>query len=127
MPKTEDPNPRQNLLKASPSSPMKFMQEELVYDPDVDGLVRFRNIFEMPKWDGVEDNEGEYEVDDSWIRLDILANRYYGDPTLWWVIAARNHIDLPTAQLYRGRVLRIPSHDWVQTILLPQSLSMVGS
>ena len=41
-------------------------------------------------------------------RYDILAARYYSDPTLWWVIADANpEIPYPT-NLPIGRVIRIP-------------------
>lgn len=41
-------------------------------------------------------------------RVDILASRYFGDPTLWWIIADANpEILFPTA-LPVGRVIRIP-------------------
>ena len=40
-------------------------------------------------------------------RLDNLAYKYYGDNTLWWIIAKANGIRGITA-LYAGTVLRIP-------------------
>jgi hypothetical protein len=41
-------------------------------------------------------------------RFDILANSFYGDPTLWWIIASANSI--PGDSLYPepGSQLRIP-------------------
>jgi hypothetical protein len=41
-------------------------------------------------------------------RFDILANSFYGDPTLWWIIASANSI--PGDSLYPepGLQLRIP-------------------
>ena len=43
-------------------------------------------------------------------RLDNLANQFYGDPTLWWIISVTNP-DLPNDSLYPtlGFQLRIPS------------------
>lgn len=41
-------------------------------------------------------------------RLDTLANAYYGDPTLWWIIADANpEITYPVA-LTIGATIRIP-------------------
>lgn len=41
-------------------------------------------------------------------RLDTLAYDYYGDSTLWWIIANANNIhDAPIA-LEDGTILRIP-------------------
>lgn len=122
MAKTQDPQPKKGLLSATSYSPMRFMAEQLIFDLERESLVRFRGPFQMPNWDGVEETELDYRVDSPWVRLDILASKYYsGRVELWWVIAARNHLDLPDAQLYMGRRLKIPHEDWVDSILLPQA------
>ena len=42
-------------------------------------------------------------------RLDTLAYNYYGDTTLWWVIAKANGVKgKPTLTI--GEILRIPSN-----------------
>ncbi len=121
MPKNQDPTPRKGLLRATGGSTMNFMAEELVHDSEEDSLIRFRGMFQMPNWDGVEENEEDYLVDSPWARVDKIAAAYYDDPELKWVIVARNHLDLPSAQLYKGQVLKIPKKEWVETVLLPQS------
>ena len=40
-------------------------------------------------------------------RLDLLANQFYGDPTLWWYIARANNLKFMT--LETGITLRIPT------------------
>jgi hypothetical protein len=42
-------------------------------------------------------------------RLDLLANNFYGDPSLWWIISSAN--SLPGDSLYPpiGIQLRIPT------------------
>tara|TARA_B100001123_G_scaffold436924_1_gene568190 strand:- start:1479 stop:1784 length:306 start_codon:yes stop_codon:yes gene_type:complete len=40
-------------------------------------------------------------------RLDLLANRYYGNVELWWIIAQANHIE-GTMFVTPGTQLRIP-------------------
>ena len=51
--------------------------------------------------------------DDIWVitqygdRLDLLAHQFYGDQSLWWVIAKANHIH--TLKVPDGTSLRIPS------------------
>lgn len=40
-------------------------------------------------------------------RLDIIANEYYGDATLWWAIALANDLIDPFS-VPQGTVLRIP-------------------
>ena len=42
-------------------------------------------------------------------RLDTLADRFYGDATMWWVIAAANGIGKGTLRVPRGIKLRIPN------------------
>jgi len=119
MPKV-DPEPRTDILKSGAHSPMQFMKEHLIFDSERDSLVRFRGPFIMPSWIGVEDNEFDYVVQENWITLYHIAKEAYDDPLLMFVIAARNHLDLPDAQLYKGQILKIPHADWVESKLLPQ-------
>jgi nucleoid-associated protein YgaU len=74
----------------------------------------------MPAWTGVAAEEGTYVVQAVGEHIENLARAAYGDAALWWVIAARNGLDLPDADLYPGRVLRVPSRAWVERSLLPQ-------
>jgi hypothetical protein len=101
-------------------SPMRFMDEEVIWDSETGSSVRFRRPFEMPSWDGVTDNEVEYIVSDSWMRIDILARHFYGNEEMGWIIAARNNMDLPDVELYPGRSLKIPTRSWVERTLLRQ-------
>ena len=41
-------------------------------------------------------------------RLDLLANKYYGDQTQWWIIATANNINDATFYVEPGIQLRIP-------------------
>tara|TARA_Y100000593_G_scaffold44557_1_gene84998 strand:+ start:6137 stop:6397 length:261 start_codon:yes stop_codon:yes gene_type:complete len=41
-------------------------------------------------------------------RFDLLANQFYQDPSLWWVIAKANN--MKTNNIPAGKVLRIPSN-----------------
>jgi hypothetical protein len=41
--------------------------------------------------------------------LDSLAYKYYGDPTLWWVIALVNNIGKARMSVPPGLQLRIPT------------------
>jgi hypothetical protein len=44
-------------------------------------------------------------------RFDLLANQYYGDPSLWWVISIANE-DLPQNSIYPPleTQIRIPAN-----------------
>lgn len=50
-------------------------------------------------------------------RLDLLAYQYYGTPYLWWVIAQRNEMDNPVAEVYPGRRILVPDPDAVRARL----------
>jgi hypothetical protein len=43
-------------------------------------------------------------------RLDTLANDFYKDSTLWWIIASANNIHNANIGLREGTILRIPQN-----------------
>ena len=49
-----------------------------------------------------------YVMSESGDRLDSLANQYYRDPTLWWIIASANNIHTAPIGFKDGTILRIP-------------------
>ena len=112
----------ERVLTATSGSPMRFMHEYVIWDSEMESHVRFRAPFVMPNWDGVTDNEDDYIIENTWIRIDILAKRAYGSEELGWVISARNDLDLPDVQLYLGRRIKIPRRDWVERKLLTQGM-----
>jgi len=83
-------------------------------------MKRYNNIPTQPRFDGkrvykttiypsilpadtdvrVVTNEGDY--------LDTLAYKYYGDPTLYWIIAVVNKIGKGRLSVEAGLTLRIP-------------------
>jgi nucleoid-associated protein YgaU len=77
----------------------------------------------MPDWSGVEENESEHVVEER-DTLYGLAYDTYDDPLLMYVLAARNHLDLPDAQLYKGMKLKIPNRDWVESKLITQGRTL---
>lgn len=50
-------------------------------------------------------------------RLDLLANQFYNDPNLWWVIAVYNNLTDIDLKLEPGLQLRIPNRASVVTQL----------
>ena len=50
----------------------------------------------------------EYIVVTQQKRLDHLAQDYYNDPTLWWIIALANNLSNPTLIIPIGMQIRIP-------------------
>lgn len=51
-------------------------------------------------------------------RFDLLATRYYGNPSLWWVIAFVNNLP-DTFNVAVGTVIRVPPKESVFSALLP--------
>jgi len=51
-----------------------------------------------------------YIISEATDRLDLLANKYYGDRNLWWVIAVANNINDASFYIVEGIQLRIPSN-----------------
>ena len=41
-------------------------------------------------------------------RLDLLANQYYSDVTLWWIIAKANNLGKGSLNISPGTQIRIP-------------------
>lgn len=50
-------------------------------------------------------------------RIDLIANRYYGDPNLWWVIAVANDLYILPTDLKNGATIRIPAPAYVNGTL----------
>jgi hypothetical protein len=48
-------------------------------------------------------------------RLDTLANQFYKDSTLWWIIASANNIHDAPIGFKEGTILRIPQN-YIQII-----------
>ena len=48
-------------------------------------------------------------------RLDTISNQFYGDASLWWIIASANNIHKAVFGLDDGTILRIPQ-DYISII-----------
>ena len=86
-------------------------------------MNRYRNIKTLKNTQGIEYYRGTkypeipLSEDDIYVitvvgdRLDILANRYYGDSTLYWIISAANPSQsFSSMYLIEGSQLRIPNN-----------------
>lgn len=51
-----------------------------------------------------------YIIAEDMDKLDILAYKYYGDASYWWIIAVANNINDATLYIEAGRQIRIPSN-----------------
>ncbi len=50
-------------------------------------------------------------------RLDLISNKFYRTPTLWWVIGMYNGITNPVFEVSIGRKLKIPDRNILDTVL----------
>lgn len=93
--------------KESPAAPTQLLSEDVA---DQDDLEQF--VGSLPDDDaqvhevageGLDEEAGAGQVE----RIDQLAYRYYGDASLWRILAAFNGIDDP-ARIAAGTTLRVP-------------------
>ena len=67
-----------------------------------------KNYYQTTIYKKVEEkNSDSYFIATEGDRCDVLANRFYGDSTLWWFIAKVNN--LTTNNIPAGTSLRIPA------------------
>mgnify|MGYP005851564059 CR=1 FL=1 len=77
----------------------------------VDGSEEF--IGARSRIDTTPQPDDLFHVVESGDRIDLLAYRYLGDPTLWWVICDYNDLFFPL-DLELGIALRIPSMEHLE-------------
>jgi hypothetical protein len=51
-----------------------------------------------------------YIISEATDRLDLLANKYYGNPRMWWIIAVANNLNDANLFVQPGIQLRIPQN-----------------
>ena len=56
-------------------------------------------------------------------RLDKLAQTFYGDATLWWIIAVTNGLGRGSLHVPIDTVLRIPANENIQEIINQTNIS----
>lgn len=71
-----------------------------------DGKIYHESWYQKVVDYSANDNYHTVTIDDE-NRLDIIANKYYGTPRYWWVIAIANYI-LDPFDVPRNSYLRIP-------------------
>jgi len=75
--------------------------------------------WELPEYPAINPapSDGRYTVDRG-DRIDRLANFYYNDPSLWWIIALANGMELLPNDFKPGEEIIIPSQRRVFTEIL---------
>lgn len=86
----------------------RYSRIKIIEDPKENSGARFYSTSVYPKIPLSENDI--YVLTGEGDRLDLLANQFYGNPNLWWVISSANN-DLPqnSLNLTPGTQLRIPS------------------
>lgn len=81
-----------------------------------------RDFFDLPEYPELVPQADDIEyVLEARDRLDLLAQRYYGDTGFQWVLALANGIDLWPTGLVAGQVLRVPSPRYVRQVWYAQA------
>jgi hypothetical protein len=81
-----------------------------------DGEVQFLGA--RPRLDTTPQPDDRFHVVTDGDRIDVLAYHYFGDATLWWLIADWNDIAFPLDLPASGTTLRIPSYARVMLEML---------
>lgn len=87
--------------------PSRYAKCALYADDSIEFIGGRSRIDTSPEPDDV------FHVVQAGDRIDLLACRYLGDPTLWWIICDYNDIFFPL-DLELGMVPRIPSAESVE-------------
>jgi len=81
--------------------------------------IEFFDILNLPELqEQTDDTSYDWKSTD---RIDLVAHRFYGSPSLWWVIALANNIEIVPTGFSEGMRLRIPSPRYVNNVLLPDA------
>jgi hypothetical protein len=88
---------------------LRFTTWEALEGIEYWGLVEYPTIPEQP--DDLQYRVRQYD------RMDTLADAFYGDSTLQWVIAVANDLELWPSDLNENDVLRIPAPRFVLQVL----------
>jgi hypothetical protein len=82
--------------------------------------VEFWDLLDLPTL-AARNDDLSYQVQ-SHDRIDSIANKFYGDPVLWWVIAVANDMEILPTELNTGDILRIPEPNFVLESLFDNAL-----
>lgn len=85
----------------------------------VDG-IEFWDLVELPTL-SIQPDDTVYVVAGN-DRIDLIANKFYGDPVLWWVIALANDLELLPSALNEGTLLRIPAPRYILQVLFAKTV-----
>lgn len=83
---------------------MRYANVETKKIQDGRKVLATKILFEIPKA-----NSDIYIITQETDRLDTLANQFYSDPSLWWIISLANNLNRADIGVEPGIRLRIPT------------------
>jgi hypothetical protein len=70
-----------------------------------------KDYLESTIYPKIKPNDNDlYVISTQGDRLDLLANLYYGNRNLWWIIAVANNLNDASLSIEPGKQLRIPGN-----------------
>ncbi len=70
-----------------------------------------KRVYKSTLYPTIEESDSDvYIISNDTDYLDTLANKYYSDPSLWWIIALANNIGKGRLSVESGLQLRIPTN-----------------
>lgn len=64
---------------------------------------------------------GQFVSTEEALRIDLLSDRVYGTPQLWWVIARRNNFEIVPSAFKAGSLVIVPSPRYVFEEIITQA------
>lgn len=86
-----------------------------LFSPVVSNNFTFWESIYLPDLSEPRDDDIEYIITEH-DRIDLLSNRFYGTPRLWWVIALANKMANISTDFAPGKKILIPSVDFIDTL-----------
>ncbi len=82
------------------------------------GLWECPDFTKLPELELTDDTFFTYRIADTDLgRIDLLAYKFYGDVSLWWVICVVNKIANPLTDMWVGQELKILDKDYVAKLI----------
>lgn len=77
------------------------------------------NVSPLPMFEIPETSNDKWRIvkSDEQFNPDVISYREYGDERLYWIILMANNIFDPFTELSAGRLIRIPSKNYVDIII----------
>ena len=104
-------------MRTQPLQRSSWLRNSTLEEASFNGsLYSFFDIANYPVLEAQDDDRYHTVVRTD--RIDLLANLFYGDPRLWWILAIANNWDQPMTSLHPGDLILVPSPRYVRDRLI---------